>query len=86
MMDSFGVPLEEGDYILSASTSGGRVKIGIAIQGKNVMLMKIDRSAWWGGVEKKPQKTGQLGTNVLVLRKADGTVPEHFQEVFSERL
>lgn len=86
MIDSFGVPLEEGDFILSASTTGARVKMGTAFRGKNGMLMKIARSAVYGGLEEKPQKTGQLGCNVIVLSKADGTIPDHFEEAWRERL
>lgn len=85
MKDTFGVPLEVGDRVLSASTIGGRVKIGTLIQGKNGFLMTIDRSASRGVLEEKPQKTGQLGINVVVLQKADRTIPVHIVEAFDER-
>ncbi|MGI5404167.1 hypothetical protein ACQEVG_32895 [Streptomyces sp. CA-135486] len=75
--DSFGVEIEEGDYILSASTTHGRVKVGRAYQGRNGMLMRIEISAQYGRQEAEHPKSGQLGYNVVVLRKADGTVPEH---------
>jgi hypothetical protein len=75
--DSFGVEIGEGDYILSASTTHGRVKVGTAYQGKNGLLMRIDISAQYGIQESAHPKSGQLGYNVVVLRKADGTVPTH---------
>lgn len=77
MNDSFGIPIEPGDYILSASTTGGRVKLGRAKAGRNGLLMSVDLSAQYGKVEESHPATGQLGYNVVVLRKADGSVPEH---------
>ncbi|GGX26726.1 hypothetical protein [Streptomyces chryseus] len=81
MKDSFGVEVEEGDYILSASTTGARVKVGHAYEGRNGMLMRIDVSAQHGRQEFEHPKSGQLGYNVVVLRKADGTVPAHVSGV-----
>ncbi|MFD7776626.1 hypothetical protein [Streptomyces sp. NPDC059753] len=77
MKDSFGIEIEEGDYILSASTSGARVKVGHAYQGNNGLMMRVDLSAQYGKQEHGHRKSGQLGHNVVVLRKADGTVPTH---------
>ncbi|WP_282203929.1 hypothetical protein [Kitasatospora fiedleri] len=78
MKDSFGVDIEPGDYILSASTTHGRVKVGRARAGQYGRLsMEIGVSAQHGRQEEKHPKAGQLGHNVVVLRKADGTVPVH---------
>ncbi|MFD5504626.1 hypothetical protein ACFWJS_33785 [Streptomyces sp. NPDC127061] len=77
MNDTFGVEIEVGDYILSASTTSGRVKMGHATQGRNGLLMTIEHSAKYGELEADHQKTGQLGYNVVILRKADGFVPAH---------
>ncbi|MGW6597879.1 hypothetical protein [Streptomyces sp. NPDC055036] len=76
-LDSFGIEMGPGDYVLSASTSGARVKAGTLYQGANGLLMKIELSAHRGSQEEKHQKSGQLGYNVVVLRKANGTVPRH---------
>lgn len=84
MKDSFGVTIEPGDYILSASTTRGRVKVGTAKQGTNGLLMTVDLSATYGSLEDEHPKTGQLGCNVVVLRKADGSVPAHIG--FTSRL
>jgi hypothetical protein len=84
MRDSFGVTIEPGDYILSASTTRGRVKVGTAKQGNNGLLMTVDLSATYGALEDDHPKTGQLGCNVVVLRKADGTVPAHIG--YSDRI
>ncbi|MEW1551397.1 hypothetical protein [Streptomyces tsukubensis] len=77
MKDTFGVDIEPGDYILSASTTRGRVKLGHAYEGRNGLLMRIDHSATYGERETTHPKSGQLGLNVVVLRKADGTIPQH---------
>ncbi|MFD8595413.1 hypothetical protein ACFV1L_10465 [Kitasatospora sp. NPDC059646] len=76
--DSFGVDIEPGDYILSASTTHGRVKVGRAKAGRTgKLVMTVDVSAQHGEQEETHPKTGQLGYNVVVLRKADGSVPTH---------
>ncbi|MFI8084330.1 hypothetical protein ACIF6L_26450 [Kitasatospora sp. NPDC086009] len=77
MKDSFGVEIEPGDYILSASTTSGRVKVGRAKQGRTGIVMDIELSAVDGMAEIPRQRTGQLGYNTVVLRKADGTAPAH---------
>lgn len=76
MKDSFGIEIEPGDYVLSASTSGARVKLGRIVQGRNGFLMAIDHSAAYGSVETHP-RSGQLGYNVVILSKADGSIPAH---------
>ncbi len=77
MIDSFGVLVEVGDYILSASTSGGRVKVGRVIQGRHGLMMAVETAAKWGEWIEAPQRTGQFGYNTVILRKADGSVPAH---------
>ncbi|GAB7187118.1 hypothetical protein ATKI12_6949 [Kitasatospora sp. Ki12] len=77
MKDSFGIEIEPGDYILSSSTTSGRVKVGRAKQGRRGIAMTIDLSATHGMVESSHPRTGQLGYNTVVLRKADGTAPAH---------
>lgn len=71
--DSFGTRIEEGDYVLSAATSSGFFKLGVvyfAPSGR--AMMEVTASNWRGA-----QKRSEVGSNVLILRKADGTVPEH---------
>ncbi|MFG2292017.1 hypothetical protein [Streptomyces sp. NPDC048603] len=81
MRDSFGIEIEDGDYILSASTTHGRVKVGTAFRGRTGNLsMRVDLSAQHGQQEAEHPRSGQLGYNVVVLRKADGTVPAHISE------
>lgn len=82
MRDSFGNAIEVGDYVLSASTSGARVKMGKVFQGKSRLLIAVDYSAHWGEVEEGHQKTGSMGHNVIVLRKADGSVPTPMAAVY----
>ncbi|MFI6444687.1 hypothetical protein [Kitasatospora sp. NPDC050543] len=77
MKDSFGIDVEVGDYILSASTSGGTVKVGRVIQGRHGLMMAVETAAQWGKRQEQPQKTGQFGYNTVILRKADGSVPAH---------
>lgn len=83
--DSFGVPVENGDTILSASTSGGMVKVGTADQqpGDARFMMRVDLACSWGNPVPKPAKRGAVGYNVVVLRKADGTVPKHLKPIFA---
>jgi hypothetical protein len=82
--DSFGVPLGIGDYVLSASTTSGRMKLGRICQGRNGLMMEVSSSFTYGKPEEKFQKRGQLGYNVAVLCKADGTVPSHIQKAIDE--
>ncbi|WP_328967922.1 hypothetical protein [Streptomyces sp. NBC_00239] len=76
MKDSFGVEVGEGDYVLSAASSTGLFKLGIvyfAPSGR--AMMKVTRSNWNGA-----QRRSEVGSNALVLRKADGSVPPHVGE------
>lgn len=82
MNDSFGVPLEPGDYALSASTSGAQVKIGHIVQGKYQLMIEIDYLAVRGERMESHNKRSILGHNVVVLRKADGTVPAPLAAVY----
>ena len=78
--DSFGVEIEPGDYILSASTATGRLKLGRAKQGKGRagrMVMAVSVSFIGGIQEKMFNAVSPMGLNVVVLRKHDGTVPDH---------
>jgi hypothetical protein len=71
--DSFGVEIDEGDYILSASTSRGWAKIGTVYTADSGRLMlEIEHGAY-----PRHRRRSEIGSMVLVLRKADGTVPEH---------
>lgn len=73
MEDSFGTPIEEGDYVLSAASSSSYFKLGVvyfAPSGRP--MMEVTRSNWSGGIRRS-----EAGSNVLVLRKADGTVPAY---------
>ncbi|MET9126937.1 hypothetical protein [Streptomyces sp. NPDC004528] len=71
--DSFGVAVEEDDYVLSASTSGGVAKLGriyYTVSGRP--MIRVEHSN-----HELRNKGSELGYMVLVLRKADGTVPAH---------
>ncbi|MFF9525399.1 hypothetical protein ACF1DV_25970 [Streptomyces achromogenes] len=71
--DSFGVEVEEDDYVLSASTSGGVAKLGriyFAVSGRP--MLRVERSN-----HVLRNKSSELGYMVVVLRKADGSVPAH---------
>lgn len=78
--DVFGVPIGAGDYILSSATQGGSVKIGTADPRERSLMMHIDRQApnypWTAH-----RKTDAAGSHVVVLRKANGSVPRHFRGV-----
>ncbi|MFB7671308.1 hypothetical protein ACFC26_07805 [Kitasatospora purpeofusca] len=77
MRDAFGIDIEPGDYLLSSSTTSGRVKVGHAKQGSACIVMDVELSAVDGMAEVPRRRTGQLGYNTVVLRKADGTAPAH---------
>jgi len=73
MKDSFGVDLEAGDYVLSAASSSSFFKLGtVYFAPSGRAMMKVTRSNWSVGYRRS-----EVGSNVLVLRKADGTVPAH---------
>lgn len=75
MKDSFGVTVEVGDYILSASTSRGWAKIGTvyAAQPSGRLMVEIEHSPYDSGARKR----SEIGSMIAVLRKADGSVPTH---------
>ncbi|OSC76490.1 hypothetical protein B5180_01665 [Streptomyces sp. BF-3] len=73
MRDTFGTSIEEGDYVLSAASSSSYFKLGVvyfAPSGRP--MMEVTASNWDRGA-----KRSEVGSNVLVLRKADGTVPAY---------
>lgn len=71
MKDAFGTPIEAGDYVLSAASSTGLFKLGIVyLAPSGRPMMQVTRSNWRGA-----NRRSEIGSNVLVLRKADGTVP-----------
>ncbi|WP_425837429.1 hypothetical protein [Streptomyces fractus] len=73
MRDSFGVTIEPGDYVLSAASSTGLFKLGtVYLAASGRPMMEVSQSNW-GDAQRK----SEVGSNVLVLCKADGTVPEH---------
>lgn len=74
--DAFGVPISEGDIILSAATKGGLLKIGRAVFRPNSLGVEIITEAGYRFGGKK--KLDQVGSWLAVLRFADGSVPEHF--------
>jgi hypothetical protein len=70
--DSFGVPLEAGDYVVSGATSTGNLKVGtVYFTESGTPMMNV--------AESNHNATGRsaLGYMSMVLRKADGTVPDH---------
>ncbi|MEU3729961.1 hypothetical protein AB0E81_11210 [Streptomyces sp. NPDC033538] len=73
MRDSFGTPIEAGDYVLSAASSSSFFKLGVVyLAPSGRLMMEVTRSNWSGA-----NRRSEVGSNVLVLRKADGTVPAH---------
>ncbi|MFF1684469.1 MULTISPECIES: hypothetical protein [unclassified Streptomyces] len=73
MKDSFGIAIEAGDYVMSASMSGGLAKLGtVYLAASGRPMMDVAASNWTSA-----QRRSELGSMTLVLRKADGTVPEH---------
>ena len=81
--DGFGVLVENGDEIMSSSTSGGMVKLGTADQRPEdaAFMMRVHMAMRWGRQVPKPASRSATGYNVVVLRKADGSVPEHFSDI-----
>ncbi|MER7922142.1 hypothetical protein ABTY96_03225 [Streptomyces sp. NPDC096057] len=73
MTDSFGTPIEAGDYVLSAASSSSLFKLGIvyfAPSGRPMMEVALSNYS-------STNRRSEVGSNCLVLRKADGTVPAH---------
>lgn len=86
MNDSLGVPVELGDTVLSASTTHGRVKIGLVEAGpEGRFRMEVKASFHWGKQETSDRhpKRQAFGTNVIVLRKADGSIPEPVRMLYA---
>jgi hypothetical protein len=78
--DSFGVEIEAGDYVLSAASSTSLFKLGVVyFASSGRAMMEITRSNWVGR-----QRRSEIGSNALVLRKADGTVPAHVAGVSAD--
>jgi hypothetical protein len=68
--DSFGEPIEEGDWILSAATTGyGRPTIGYARYRKATLGVEVKH----GYSERKVKESGSV---VVVLQHADGRMPK----------
>lgn len=84
MKDSFGVDVEPGDYVLSASMSGGRARIGTVYAVASGRLMLHAEHGMRGSARYPEIAKQQLGSMVAVLRKADGTVPSHIG--YSDRI
>ncbi|MDX2575933.1 hypothetical protein PV332_10615 [Streptomyces scabiei] len=73
MKDSFGTSIDVGDYVLSAASSSGFFKLGVVYAAPSGrLMMEVTRSNW-----DRAQRRSEVGSNVLVLRKVDGTVPEY---------
>lgn len=85
--DSLGEPLESGDYVLSASTTSGRMKLGRVYTGQTrfgvVSGMEVSQSFVNGRREEVSRRRQPIGDNVVVLCKADGTIPEAVSEFLS---
>ncbi|MFE9442525.1 hypothetical protein ACFYO2_26820 [Streptomyces sp. NPDC006602] len=82
--DSFGNVIEPGDYALSASTSGGQVKMGRIVQGPNQLMIEVDHLSVWGTAKTPRNRRTILGYNVIILRKADGSIPLPMAAVFGD--
>jgi hypothetical protein len=71
--DSFGVRIGVGDYVLSAASSSALFKLGTVYLAPSGRLMMEVTQANYSSTNRR----SEVGSNVLVLRKADGTVPAH---------
>lgn len=72
MRDAFGVTIEAGDYVLSAATSTGSLTTGhVYMVGVTPRLL-----IRWSRFGHRVSRV-ELGSNVVVLRKADGSEPSH---------
>ncbi|MDQ1016661.1 hypothetical protein [Streptomyces afghaniensis] len=82
MNDSFGNKVQPGDYALSVSTSGVQVKMGRIVQGAHQLMIEVDHLAVWGEAKEPRNRRTILGTTVIVLKKADGTIPYPMGELY----
>jgi hypothetical protein len=70
--DSFGVPIEAGDYVVSGATSTGNLKIGtVYFTERGTPMLHVTASNY------DSYGRSALGYMSMVLRKADGSVPDH---------
>lgn len=77
MNDSFGTPIGEGDLIASIAHSTGRAKIGRVIRNSSGNLaMSLLLESFGTKVYAPDKRTGPIGSGVVVLEFADGTVPD----------
>jgi hypothetical protein len=58
------------------------VKIGRVEQGPNDFRMLVTASFHWGARETDGPKRQAFGTNVIVLEKADGAIPDQLGELY----
>lgn len=90
--DEFGNEISEGDLVISAATSSGNLKIGKAYytKGGSLYIEHVVESGhywskkrWNSKLSQYEERTTPLktaaGTNVLLLRRADGTLTETMQ-------
>lgn len=71
--DSFGVSIAEGDIIYTASSQGGQAKIGRAyFAPHSLMVADVMRGR---GVHFSNAKRQPVGSHILVLMRADGSLP-----------
>jgi len=75
--DAFGTEIEEDDVLLSASTSRGTVKIGAALLRDGMRPAMVTART-----NRRVTRLSPLGSMVVVLRKADGSVPSVIREAF----
>jgi hypothetical protein len=67
------VRIDVGDYVLSAASSSSLFKLGVVyLAPSGRPMMEVSQSNY-----SSTNRRSELGSNVLVLRKADGTVPAH---------
>jgi hypothetical protein len=71
--DAFGEAIDEGDYILSAATTGYLLKIGTAVFRPNSLGIRVKHCSDY---KRANQKTQQVGAWVVLLQKTDGRIPD----------
>lgn len=82
--DVFGTVVEEGDYILSSAASTGKTKVGTAYYAPSGRLMMNVLKMFSYGSEQyfPPNKRSEAGSNVVVLKTKDGTIPGPVQNLW----
>lgn len=72
MKDAFGVVIEAGDYVLCSATSTGSMRTGVVYMVGTTPRLLVAWSNY-----RTTMRRVELGSNVVVLKKADGAALLH---------